>query len=570
MAAINTEIRRGAYYDSVMLMQLQRALAELPGVIDAGVVMGTDANKDILEQSELHAPEVDDAGAEDLLIVVKAETEEAASAALGQVDELLTRRKSTIDQEYLPKSLDSAAQMLPEAHWVLISTPGQHAAGVARDALRIGKHVFLYSDNVSVEDEVSLKAEAADKGLLVMGPDCGTANVNGIGLGFANVVRRGPIGIVAASGTGLQQVATQIHQLGSGMTHGFGTGGRDLSEAVEAATTLQALDVLTRDPDTKVIVLVSKPPARAVAQKVLRAARLAGKPVVVDFIGYESDKNEIDNLHFVSTLDGAARKAVQLSKADAPGPPPTAHTIGGDFVPGQKYLRGLYSGGTLAYEALLILRDMLPDIYSNIHLESVLPLENVLESQLHTVIDLGEDVFTVGRLHPMMDNDLRIRRLLQEAEDPETAVILLDVVLGYGSHPDPASELAPAIIEARAIAEAAGRHLEFVVEVVGTDEDPQDFGHQIKQLKDAKVQLFTSNEAAVHYAGELVQELSGPDHPPVSLDIVNQPLAAINVGLESFAESLTDQGAPVIHVDWKPPAGGNERLAAILARMRGA
>ena len=570
MAAINTEIRRGAYYDSVMLMQLQRALAELPGVIDAGVVMGTDANKDILEQSDLHASEVDDAGAEDLLIVVKAETEEAASAALGQVDELLTRRKSTIDQEYLPKSLDSAAQMLPEAHWVLISTPGQHAAGVARDALRMGKHVFLYSDNVSVEDEVSLKADAAEKGLLVMGPDCGTANVNGIGLGFANVVRRGPIGIVAASGTGLQQVATQIHQLGSGMTHGFGTGGRDLSEAVGAATTLQALDVLTRDPDTKVIVLVSKPPARAVAQKVLRAARLAGKPVVVDFIGYESDRNEIDNLHFVSTLDGAARKAVQLSKADAPGPPATAHTIGGDFVSGQKYLRGLYSGGTLAYEALLILRDMLPDLYSNIHLDDVLPLENVLESTTHTVIDLGEDVFTVGRLHPMMDNDLRIRRLLQEAEDPETAVILLDVVLGYGSHPDPASELAPAIIEARAIAEAAGRHLEFVVEVVGTDEDPQDFGHQIKQLKDAKVQLFTSNEAAVHYAGELVQELSGPDHPPVSLDIINQPLAAINVGLESFAESLTDQGAPVIHVDWKPPAGGNERLAAILARMRGA
>jgi len=568
MAAINAEIRRGAYYDSVMLMQLQRALADLPGVFDAGVVMGTDANKDILAQSDLLTPEVGDASAEDLIIVVRAENEEAATAALGQVDDLLTRRKSTIDQEYLPKSLDSAAQMLPEAQWVLISTPGQHAAGVARDSLRQGKHVFLYSDNVSVEDEVSLKREAAGKGLLVMGPDCGTAIVNGVGLGFANVVRRGPIGLVAASGTGLQQVSTQIHQLGSGLTHGFGTGGRDLSEKVGAGTTLQALDVLSRDPDTKVIVLVSKPPAPAVAKKVLKAARLTGKPVVVDFIGYETDKNQVDNLHFASTLDGAARKAVQLSKVGAPGPTATARPTG-TFAAGQKYLRGLYSGGTLAYEALLILRDLLPDLYSNIHLEGADALENVLESQAHTVIDLGEDVFTVGRLHPMMDNDLRIRRLQQEAEDPETAVILLDVVLGYGSHPDPASELAPAIVAARATAQAAGRHLEFVVVVVGTDEDPQDFDHQIKQLKNAKVQLFTSNEAAVYHAGELVQALAEPDQPPVSLDILNQPLAALNVGLESFAEALADQGASVVHVDWKPPAGGNERLAAILARMRG-
>ena len=568
MAAINAEIRRGAYYDSVMLMQLQRALADLPGVIDAGVVMGTDANKDILAQSDLLTPEVEDASAEDLIIVVKAENDEAATTALGQVDDLLTRRKSTIDQEYLPKSLESADRMLPEAQWVLISTPGQHAAGVARDALRMGKHVFLYSDNVSVEDEVSLKQEAAGKGLLVMGPDCGTAIVNGIGLGFANVVRRGPIGLVAASGTGLQQVSTQIHQLGSGLTHGFGTGGRDLSEAVGAATTLQALDVLSQDPDTEVIVLISKPPAPAVAKKVLKAARLTGKPVVVDFIGYETEKGQVDNLHFASTLDGAARKAVQLSKVGAPGPTATAHPTG-TFAAGQQYLRGLYSGGTLAYEALLILRDMLSNLYSNIHLEGADMLENVMESQAHTVIDLGEDVFTVGRLHPMMDNDLRIRRLQQEATDSETAVILLDVVLGYGSHPDPASELAPAIVEARATAKAAGRYLEFVVVVVGTDEDPQDFDHQVQQLKDAKVQLFTSNEAAVHHAGELVQSLAGPDQPPVSLDIINQPLAAINVGLESFAEALTDQGASAIHVDWKPPAGGNERLAAILARMRG-
>ncbi|MDH4135171.1 MAG: protein FdrA, partial [Anaerolineae bacterium] len=255
MAVTKAEVRSGAYYDSVILMQLQRSLAALPGVLDAGVVMGTAANKDILAQSDLLTPEVQAAVADDLVIVVRAEDDAAARAALGQVDELLTRRRGGIEQDYRPRSLESAVQMLPDAQWVLVSVPGRYAAGVARQALHLGKNVFLYSDNVSLDDETSLKQTAAGKGLLVMGPDCGTAIVNGVGLGFANRVRRGPIGLVAAAGTGLQQVSARIHQLGSGITHALGTGGRDLSQAVGAVTARQGLDLLSRDPETRVIVL---------------------------------------------------------------------------------------------------------------------------------------------------------------------------------------------------------------------------------------------------------------------------------------------------------------------------
>jgi FdrA protein len=572
VAVVKVEIRSGAYYDSVILMQLQSSLGSQPGVLDTGVVMGTEANKEILALTGLLVDEAKAAAPDDLVIVLRAEDEAAAQAALGKVDEMLTRKRATGEQDYQPKSIETAAEMLPEAQWVLISVPGRYAAGVAREVLRLGKHAFLFSDNVSVEDEVALKKTAAEKGLLVMGPDCGTAIVNGVGLGFANRVRRGPIGMVAASGTGLQQVSCRIHQLGGGMTHALGTGGRDLSEAVGAVTARQGLDLLARDPATKVIVLVSKPPAPRVADDLLRAARKAGKPVVVDFIGYTPPAQRLGNLHFVRTFDEAAALAVELADTSEEAAP----DLGLDrFAAGQRYLRGLFSGGTLAYEALLILQDYLPLVWSNAPLKKGQNvLRNSLVSQENTIVDLGEDEFTVGRLHPMMDNTLRIQRLLQEAGDPEVAVILLDVVLGYGSHPDPAGELAPAIAKAIAKAKEAGRYLEVVAVVVGTDLDPQGMDGQIEQLKAAGAWVETRNDAAVRYVGELIQALNPETEEaafagkPVDLARMNQPLAGINVGVESFAESLKVQEAAAIQVDWRPPAGGNERLAALLERMK--
>ena len=573
MPVTKVEVRSGAYYDFVVLMQLQRALAEQPGVLDAGVVMGTDANKEVLEQSDLLVAEAQAAGADDLVIVVRGTDDALAQAALAKVDELVAARRGRAgDEEYHPRSLETAAKMLPEAQWVLVSVPGRYAAGVARQALRLNKHVFLYSDNVSLEDEIALKQEASQKGLLVMGPDCGTAIVNGIGLGFANKIRPGPIGLVAASGTGLQQVTVRIHQMGGGITHALGTGGRDLSEAVNAISARQGLDLMARDPDAKVIVLVSKPPAPMIADTLVRAARSVGKPVVVNFIGYATASRQVDNVFFATTFDETAELAIRLIdlREDYSAQPDVSK-----FAPGQRYLRGLFSGGTLQYEALLILRDYVPVVYSNAPLNKQDKLADSLVSKAHTVIDLGEDEFTVGRLHPMMDNDLRIRRLEKEASDPEVAVILLDVVLGYGAHDDPASELAPAIAAAIRAAQEAGRHLEVVAIVSGTDGDPQGFELQISRLRDAGARIETSNDAAARYVGRLLQAIehtsrpaTGPTLAPVDLQTVKKPMAGINVGLESFADSLIDQGARAVHVEWKPVAAGNERLASILERMK--
>ncbi len=586
---LQAEIRPGAYYDSVVLMQLQRTLAALPGVDSAGVVMGTPANKEVLAQSDLLPAEAEQAQADDLVIVVRAASDEAAELALAQVDDLLTRRTRSADDDsgYRPKSLESAAKMLPDAQWVLISVPGRYAAEVARGALRLGKHVFLYSDNVSPEDEVALKQEAAAKGLLLMGPDCGTAIVNGVGLGFANAVRRGPIGVVGASGTGVQAITSRLHALGSGLSQALGTGSRDLSDAVGAITARQSLDLLARDPETEVIVLVSKPPSPAVAQRLLRAASTIEKPVVINFLGFDPPQNLPTNIHFAQTLDEAATLAVEsanIKQENAPNEPPISSLQ--PLTSG--YLRALYSGGTLAYEALLILQNYLPGVYSNIPLDPKDKLQQATTSREHTIVDLGEDEFTVGRLHPMIDNELRIQRLRQEAADPETAVILLDVVLGYGAHPDPAGELAPAVEQALSRAREAGRSLSVVAVVVGTDADPQNLDEQMEKLAAAGATVFSSNAAAVRQIGQaLVDGASGSpreraahewspdaaapfaDLPPVELNVLHQPLAAINVGLSSFTESLNEQGAQVVDVDWRPPAGGNERLAGILARMRG-
>jgi FdrA protein len=361
-------------------------------------------------------------------------------------------------------------------------------------------------------------------------------------------------------------VTARIHQLGGGITHALGTGGRDLSEPVGAITALQALDLLRRDPATEVIVLISKPPARRVAEQLVAAARASGKLVVIDFIGYRPSEHTPGNVYFAPTLDAAAELAVKLAGL---GIGPAVEPGRSPFAPGQRWLRGIFSGGTLAYEAQLLLRNYAPTIYSNAPLDKANLLPEATRSLEHTIIDLGEDEFTVGRLHPMLDNDLRSKRILQEASDPTVAVLLLDVVLGHGAHPNPAAELAPALAHARRLAAAAGRHLEIVALVVGTDGDPQALEAQVEQLTAAGVWVETACEAAVRRAGAIVAAINPSSSlPAVDLAAINAPFGAINVGLESFAASLAEQGAPAVQVEWRPPAGGNEKLMGILARLK--
>jgi FdrA protein len=554
MTVVKWNVRAGAYYDSVVLMQLQRGLVGLPGVIDAGVVMATPTNRELLLANNL-LPDDANANPDDMLIVIKADDDLSATDAIGKVDELLARRKSSsVSQDFRPHSLSGALKQLPEANWVLISVPGRYAAGVAREALDLGKNVFLYSDNVSLDDEIALKKTAREKGLLVMGPDCGTAIINGIGLGFANHVRRGSIGVVGASGTGTQAVTAQIHNLGAGISHAIGTGGRDLKSEVGAITANQALDLLARDPETNVIVLVSKPPSPDVATQLISSAQQTGKPVVVYFIGYPAPARKIGNLYFAISLSEAAEIAVKI----------------GDWRSETKsqvsslYVRGLFSGGTLAYETLLGLQTSLSPIYSNAPITNYQLLKDPLKSEAHSIIDLGDEFFMVGRLHPMIDNDLRIRRIKQEAADPSVGMILFDVVLGEGSHLDPAGELVPVIKEMR----DQRPEIEFVAMVIGTDDDPQNLESQVSQLTDAGVKVFRTAAEAVEYISLRFGSTKKNNSIPVNLEQLKQPLAAVNVGLESFYDSLTSQGAQAVHVEWRPPAGGNEKMAALLAKMK--
>ncbi len=611
MSVLVSAIRRGAYRDSIVLMQLQVALAELPGVEDAGAMMATPENLGLLEDKGLLPDPAPEAGPTDLCVVVRAETKEAGEQALDRIGDLLRRGSSGAEGGFRPHSLEAAAKLAPGARFALVSVPGRYAAGVARQALDLGLHVFLYSDNVGMDEEIRLKRCARDAGLLVMGPDCGTALIGGAGLGFANRVRRGHIGIVAASGTGLQAVASAIHELGRGVSQGIGTGGRDLSQQVGAITALQAVDILRRDPETRVIVLISKPPAPEVADRLLAAAGSTGKPVVVAFQGVDdapgisaaskaTGAGHAVGLHFAEDLSEAARLAVTLDGGQAidgsqaiDGRSAPSGTRSGDGAPAAGalalYFRGLFSGGTLALETLLKLRGRLDPLYSNLGSEGSVELDDPGRSRGHTVLDLGADEFTVGRPHPMIDNDLRVRRLRQEINDPEVGLIMLDVVLGYGAHPDPASELAPVIAEARR------PDLAVAAIVVGTDEDPQEIQAQIELLESAGAHVHRDVGGAVSHALDLLGAPRDPaatapvpgssaprERPaavpasaaseysgrPVVLDDLASPIAAINVGLERFAESLAAQEVEVTQVDWRPPAGGEERLLEILEKLR--
>ncbi|GMQ77539.1 MAG: acyl-CoA synthetase FdrA [Anaerolineae bacterium] len=567
MTVTLSEIRPGAYFDSVILMQLQRSLAELDGILDAGVVMATPANLDLLAASDLLIKS--DAGPDDLLIVVKGENEQFGSDALSMVDNLLAERRQSTGTSFYPRSLAAAAKQLASASLVSISVPGRFAAGVAREVLDLGKHVFIYSDNVSLEDELSLKRRALDRGLLVMGPDCGTAIIGGIGLGFANRVRRGSIGLVGASGTGLQFLTSQIHQRGSGVSQAIGTGGRDLKKEINAITTLQSLALLERDQETAVIILVSKPPEPEVAARVLEFAQLIAKPIVVNFIGLPIGMKRYDNLHFASNMVEAGALAVNLDKTQkSDNPTPIQNSYTGSGKSG--HLRALFSGGTLAYEMILSIQSLLSPLYTNIPIRESQRLTDVNRSQGHTILDMGEDEFTQGRLHPMMDNDLRIRRMLKEAGDPEVAIILFDVVLGEGAHPDPASELAGGVRRARDIAEKMGNSIAFKALLVGTDEDPQDIELQESTLRSAGVEVFHETSELVAGSLALLNQGKLKSEMPVDSTIFNEPMAVINVGLELFYSSLISQGAEAVHVDWRPPAGGNENLMALLARMKSA
>ncbi len=525
--AVAFRVHAGPYQDSVKLMRISAAGSERPGVEIAVAVMATEANLDNLRNAGfdpgaagLLGPTAAAAGAvspNDLLLAARAETEEVAGAALDAMEEMLSAALAGGEEEFRPRTLGSALRQGSESNFCLISVPGPFVRREAETALNAGLNCMVFSDNVSIEDEVHLKALAEEKGLLVMGPDCGTAIIGGKALAFANVVPTGPVGIVGASGTGIQAVSVLIDRFGSGVSHAIGTGGRDLSEAVGGRSMLKGIDLLRDDGATKVLVLVSKPPDAEVMRRVLKAAAGTGKPVVGVFLGGEAAALREHGVHGASDLEEAAKAAVALARGEEPPPretregPQWTNWIEEErrrLAPGQRFIRGLYSGGTLCDEAMLILRDAVGEVHSNVPLQEGLRLNDPHRSVRHTVVDLGDDFFTQGRPHPMIDPGIRNERILREAEDPEAAVLLLDVVLGYGAHEDPAGAAAEAFQSARKAAEKAGRGLSGVASVCGTEADPQVLSAQETALQEAGVRVFPSNAQAARFAAAVARAIS--------------------------------------------------------------
>ena len=481
--ARHVSLRSGVYADSVRLMQVSREIGDRPGVEAVLVAMATPLNLELAAGMGL-APD-GEAKPDQLLIALTATDDAELAAAVAAVEAALTARADRGEaQTIAARTIGAALQDAADPALAIISVPGPYAVAEAADAIAAGRSVLVFSDGVPVEHEVALKRAAHDAGVLVMGPDCGTAIVSGVALGFANAVRRGPVGLVAASGTGAQQVSCLLDAAGVGVSHVLGVGGRDLSEAVGGLATLDALAALDADPATEHVLLVSKPPAPSVAARVQEAA--AGLDVPVRSAALSAEQPDL------TAAVEALLADLGVAVPEWPSRPGTA-----DAVPEGAVLKGFYSGGTLADEAMLIAAPVLGDIRSNTPLRAELGLGTDLTARGSVVIDFGDDALTVGRAHPMIDPTLRLEAIATLAQSGEPAVLLLDVVLGFGADPDPAATLVPAL-------QAAG--LPAVVALVGTEGDPQGWSRQADALAEAGAAVFASNAAATRYALSLIGE----------------------------------------------------------------
>jgi len=492
--AFMATVRKNEYHDSVRLMNISRQASSLDGVNSVLALLGTEGNKKVLKDLGLFNLEVESSSPNDLVICVDADSEDGFKVALEEVDRLLKEAVRGSSKERKAQSLDEAVDELPDANFVLISVPGEFAVLEVMTAIEHGLNVMLFSDNISIEDELFLKKMAVKKGLLMMGPDCGTAIINGVPLAFANVVRRGDVGIIGASGTGIQEVSCLLHRLGGGVSHAIGVGGRDLSEQIGGMMMVMAIRKLAEDPATRSLVLISKPGAPGSTRRVLKEAEKSGLPVVVCLLGSGELPDSGRGIKFVNTLEDAAFVSVGKDKPESVLSAELQEHI--EKMPKtRKRLCGLFSGGTLCYEALLVFDGTLK-VDSNITKRK--NRGGKITRQKHYCLDLGDDEFTQGRPHPMIDSALRQEYLIEAYTDPSTMIILLDVVLGYGSNADPAGDIVSALKEARSKAGGVGPAV--LAHVCGTEEDPQSMDEQESRLKEAGVFLFPTNAEAARAA----------------------------------------------------------------------
>ena len=606
---LKNRVTKNNYADSVFLMSLASRAGRLEGIEQASALMGTPENKRLLTEAGLLDDDGEKARPDDLIVALRAADGTSLQAAMERIDEWMARQLAAApdEEERPPRTLGTALSRWPDAAVVLISVPGRYAAREARAALRDGRHVMIFSDHVDLEDETALKRMAAERGLMVMGADCGTVLLGGKVLGFGNVMRPGRIGIAGASGTGIQEICSLLDRFDEGISHAVGLGGRDLSGGVGGLAALQGIGLLAADPETEIICFVSKPPEPGIAAMILRTLAALEKPSVACFLGGRRPEPERrpENVAVTTLLEDAVQRILQyrgraragdfnrLEAAAEDSIGQAADSEMGKLAGEQRDVRGLFSGGSLCAEAGVVLSSFLPQLSTNIGLPGSRPLKEGSASPGHVLIDLGADEFTAGVPHPMIDFTVRSRRLLQEAEDSRTAVILFDLVLGYGAHPDPAGAILPALQEARKIAAGRGDHLCLVASLCGTRGDPQELKKQRRTLEKEGVLVCSSAAQAARCAvrvalrGKMDQEQNlqpgrlepwKPDWkaqpgrsqalPEIRSDLLQEPLTVINLGLSWFAEALDRQEVPVLQVDWRPPAGGDPRLLEVLDKLQ--
>ncbi|MTJ79605.1 MAG: acyl-CoA synthetase FdrA [Telmatospirillum sp.] len=550
---------KGNFQDSVTLMVLSRDLSGLSTVNRVSVMMGTPANKDVYRETGMWHDALAEATPNDLCIVVDSDTTDPAIAETiaGEIKTRLAelavgKRKAGYSTA---RSWRRARQLLPDANMVLISVAGQYAPALARQALEDGCHAMIFSDNVPVEDERALKTLAGERGLLVMGPDCGTAIIDRVPLAFANRIPAGPIAVVGASGTGIQELTSQIAWLGGGITHALGLGGRDLSETIGGASAAPALALVAADPRSRVVAFVSKQPAAAVKDKVMAILQGLGKPVVALFLGDRPTRRVVGNVHLARSLDEAASIAVDLAAIDVQASqlPDVSGTA----------ICGLYTGGTLASEASFLLGEVLDLTDQATHTEG-----RMFDAAGHRIIDLGDDIYTRGRPHPMIDPFARGEMIRDLAADTSIGVLLLDVVLGFGSHSDPAGEVVKAVQDLRATRGEAAPVV-VIATVTGTNEDPQDRASQTAMLEAAGIEIAGSVRAAVLLAARAVKGQTAQAAGGVTpAGLLAQAPAVINIGLTGFAQDLKAAGAKVVHLEWTPVAEGADKFRQLAASLQ--
>ncbi len=490
MTSRRVRVFRATYLDSVLQMSGTRAMLELDGVDWASSAMATAANVDTLVGKGFDKGDLGGAGANDLFVAASASDDAAAERALVVAEEQLFAARSSSagggdGETRQPRTLEEAIDLQADTNVAVVSVPGDYAALEAHKALTAGLHVLLFSDNVTVEDEVELKDRAAECGRLVMGPGAGTAMLGGIGLGFANMVEPGRVGVVAAAGTGAQEAMSLLDRWGAGVSHVVGLGGRDLTDAVDGRMAKLAVAAMRDDPGTDAILLVSKPPSERVARDVVELA--GDTPMVASLVGLDPGQliglDLPDGVTVVTTLEEGVLRTLEVLGRDVPDVTEgLAEAVGAAcsrLTEGRTFVRGLFSGGTLCYESLVILSGLLGPVWSNTPLDKACAVPAPAGS--HVCLDLGEEEYTKGRPHPMIDPEARIEFMRSAGEEDDVAVVLLDVVLGHGSHPDPAGELAPVCAEII----SGGSGPQVVAYVLGTDGDPQGWERQRAALFEA-------------------------------------------------------------------------------------